>query len=71
MIITLTGILEVVGECIMWGDGVTYFGIYTPVSKFTEMFWEVITQALEDDSGVEKAIRDIDPENDKGFNEFL
>ncbi|MGN7359447.1 hypothetical protein ACTHPF_20600 [Paenibacillus sp. SAF-054] len=66
-----TGTMNILGECIVWGNGIQYYGIYTPVDKFIEMFGDVIQAALDAGRDVKQAIRDSDPNNEKGFNELL
>lgn len=66
-----TGTLDILGECIVWGNGTQYYGIYTPVDKFIEMFGGVIKTALDNGDDVKEAIRASDPENGKGFNDIL
>lgn len=67
----LVGTLQFVGDCIVWGNGTIYYGIYTPIGKFIEMFGEAIQGALDSGSDVKQAIRESDPENIKGFNDIL
>ncbi|GGH28524.1 hypothetical protein [Paenibacillus segetis] len=67
----LTGMLDVVGECIVWGSSDMYYGIYTPIDKFEKMFGAVIQNALDTGSDVKQAIRDSDADNTKGFNDIL
>ncbi|GJM78898.1 hypothetical protein HMSSN139_13940 [Paenibacillus sp. HMSSN-139] len=59
------------GDCITWPSRAD---IYTPVGAFLEMFGEAIEQALaegKDDVWIKQAIRDIDPENNRGYNNLL
>ena len=65
------GTLDILGECIVWGNGLLYYGIYTPIDRFIEMFGEVMQEALDSGSDVKQAIRDSDPDNVKGFNDIL
>ncbi|MCM3783664.1 hypothetical protein M3231_11835 [Neobacillus mesonae] len=65
------GTLDVIGECIVWGNGFQYYGIFTPVDKFVEMFGETIRNALENGEDVKEAIRNSDPGNLRGFNDII
>ena len=65
------GRLDVLGECIVWGNGHIFYGIYTPIDRFIEMFGDAIQAALDNGDDVREAIRATDPENEKGFNDIL
>lgn len=67
----MTGSLDVIGECIVWGDGRMFYGIYTPIDKFIEMFGGVIQSAIDNGEDVKEAIRAADPDDARGFNNIL
>lgn len=62
---------EIMGTIIVWGNQQGFYGIYTPVDKFIDMFESPMQEALQDGKDVKQAIRDSDPENKRGFNEIL
>ncbi|OZB98004.1 hypothetical protein [Paenibacillus sp. XY044] len=67
----LVGEMPIIGESIAWNDGINYYGIYTPVTAFLQLFGDVIQIALINRVDVKQAIRDSDPDNEKGYNDIL
>ncbi|MGF7045673.1 hypothetical protein J2T13_000133 [Paenibacillus sp. DS2015] len=59
------------GRVIVWGNEQGYYGIYTPIIKFIEMFGDAIQNALDNGEDVKQGIRDSDPENLLGFKDLL
>lgn len=62
---------EIMGTIIVWGNQVGFYGIYTPVDKFVDMFGEHMQEAIDAGNDVKQSIRDADPENRRGFNNLL
>jgi hypothetical protein len=67
----MVGTLDVLGDCIVWGNGYIFYGIYTPIDKFIDMFGDAIQAALDTGRDVREAIREADPDNEKGFNDII
>ncbi|WP_145137090.1 MULTISPECIES: hypothetical protein [Paenibacillus] len=62
---------DLMGQVIVWGNQIGFYGIYTPVEKFLEMYEDVIQTALDLEEEVKPALRESDPNNMRGFNEII
>ncbi|OAB39156.1 hypothetical protein PMSD_04285 [Paenibacillus macquariensis subsp. defensor] len=66
-----TGDIPITGTCIAWGQENFSYGVYTSIDNFIVLFGTVIQSALDNGVDVKQAIRDSDPENSLGFNDYL
>ncbi|BFH63892.1 hypothetical protein [Paenibacillus azoreducens] len=61
----------IMGNIIVWENQQGFYAIYTPIDKFIELFEKPMQEAIQAGTDVKQAIRDYDPENERGFNELL